>query len=92
MIIPYKKHKTAKEAYEAIKSKLTNNYFDRFKIKGEFKYDSKKMLITAAGTGFTFQLKFKDKEAEGDLELSFLLRPLKSTITSTVEKNLKGVL
>lgn len=92
MIVPYKKHKNAKEAYETIKGRLTESYFKRFKIKGEFKYDSKKMTILAKGTGFTFTLQFKEKEAQGDLEVSLLLRPLKSTILSTVESNLKGVL
>lgn len=90
--IPYKKNKDADSAFETIKKRLTVEYFEQFNVKGKIKADTKKKVITASGTGFTFSLTFKEKEAHGELELSLLLRPFKSKIIPVVEKNLKEVL
>lgn len=90
--IPYKKCKDEDSAFKKVKERLTEEYFERFKVKGKVKADAKKKVIVASGTGFTFTLSFKEKEAQGELELSLLLKPFRSKIVPVVEKNLKEVL
>jgi len=90
--IAYKKTKDATDAFGKIKHLLTEEYFERFKVKGKIKADAKKKIILVTGTGFTFTLTFLEKEVQGTLELSLLLRALKKAILPVVEKNLKDLL
>lgn len=90
--VPYKKTKDAEDAFSKVKHNLTEEYFERFKVKGKIKADAKKKVIVASGSGFTFTLSFKEKEAQGELELSLLLRAFKAAIIPVIEKNLKALL
>lgn len=90
--VPYKKTKDAADAFGKIKHLFTEEYFERFKVKGKIKADAKKKVITASGTGFTFTLSFKEKEAQGELELSLLLKAFRVAIVPVIEKNLKELL
>lgn len=90
--IPYENLSSASEAYEAIKSQITPETLAQWKIKADFDYKSDDLQIVAKGKGFELTVNFTDQAAVVDLELSFLLKPLRGKITSSLESELKKVL
>lgn len=90
--VSYKKTKNADEAYRKAKQKFDQRYFEQFSVKGSIQTDDHLKKFSASGSGFTFSLCFTEKEAQGTLELSLLLRPMKSSIIGMIEKNLKELL
>ncbi|MBL7665703.1 MAG: polyhydroxyalkanoic acid system family protein [Bacteriovoracaceae bacterium] len=89
--IPYKTVKNSKEAFEAIKKNITVEEIEKYKVKAELKYDEDKKIIYASGSGFELVVKFLEKELELDLQLAFLLKPLKSKISDSLEHKFKKV-
>jgi hypothetical protein len=87
--IAYKKSKNAAEAYANVKGAVTKEYIDKFKVSAKIKYDEKKKLIVAEGTGFTLEIGFSDKEVELNLKLSLILRPIKGKVLETLEREIK---
>lgn len=89
--IPYSKQQSSEEAYEAVKKAVTKEAIERFKVKAELNYDPKSKVILANGTGFELKMTFLDNAAELSLNLSFLLKPIKGKVLSSLEKQLKNV-
>ena len=92
MNIPYSKLTNAEEAFAAVKKNLTPEIIAKFQVKADVTYDAAKMLFQATGAGFTLKIYFLDKEAKVDLDVSFLLRPLKGKILHKIEKLLISIL
>lgn len=87
--IDYQTLATRDEAYTKVKSIITSDYIDKFQVKAEIKYDDAQKKMTAKGSGFTLELCFYDKYCDVDLDLSFLLKPLKSKILEKIESQIK---
>ncbi len=87
--IDYSKAKNAAEAYEKGKSVITPDYIKKFQVKADVTCDDSSKKIKAAGSGFTLTLSFHDTYCEADLDLSLILRALKSKILTTVEDQVK---
>ncbi len=83
--IDYKQLANADEAYAKVKTLITPAYIEKFQVKADVKYDDAKKLVTAKGSGFTLTLCFLEKACDVDLDLSFLLKPLKSKILGKIE-------
>lgn len=90
--IDYRQVTNRDDAFAKAKTLITPAYLEKFQVKVDLHVDEAKKTIKATGSGFTLDLKFLDKHAEVDLDLSFLLKPLKSKILEKIqgqiEKNL----
>lgn len=84
--VEYNKVSSKDEAYEAVKKAVTPEMLAKFQVSAELDYKSD--LITAKGKGFKLDMKFDDQSCWFELELSFLLKPLRSKIESSIEKQL----
>lgn len=80
------------EAYSAIKSKVNEEMISKFKVKAAVVADDENQKIIAKGKGFELTLDFLETKLVVDLDLSFLLKPLRSKINSELEKELGRVL
>ncbi len=87
--IDYENLKTSEEAYQKVKTLITPEYIEKFQVKAEIKYDDANKKVSAKGSGFTLILCFYDQHCDVDLDLSFLLKPLKSKILEKVERQIK---
>ncbi len=87
--IDYKQVTNSDEAYTKVKTLITPEYVEKFQVKADVKYDDAKKLVTAKGSGFTLTLCFLPQHCEVDLDLSFLLKPLKSKILEKIEGQIK---
>ena len=83
--IDYKKVNGRDEAYTKVKSVITPEYTQKFQVYADVVYDDEKKVIKSSGKGFTLTLCFFDTYCEADLELSLLLRALKSKIMAKIE-------
>lgn len=91
MKINYDKVTTKEEAYTAAKAAITPELIDRFKVKAEINYDDANSIVSAKGKGFALNISFYDTECEIDLDLSFMLKPIKSKILEGIEKQVKRI-
>ncbi len=90
--IPYKKVTNREDAYKAAKSLLTPEYLEKFQIKFDLSFDDAEKKACAKGSGFLLELLFHEEACQVNLDLSFLLKPLKNSILekvkSQIERNL----
>ncbi|MBC7538329.1 MAG: hypothetical protein H7281_05885 [Bacteriovorax sp.] len=83
--IDYKTVNDRDAAYTKVKSVITPEYTQKFQVKADVAYDDVKKIIKSTGAGFTLTLCFFDTYCEADLELSIILRALKSKILTKIE-------
>jgi hypothetical protein len=83
--IDYKTVNGRDAAYTKVKSVITPEYTQKFQVKADVAYDDIKKIIKSTGSGFTLTLCFFDTYCEADLELSIILRALKSKILTKIE-------
>jgi len=88
----YSNLKSKQDAYNKVCSVITKDYISQFKIKSVITYDESNFTIKAKGKGFTLEIDFNDIECLVNLELSFLLRALKTKILNKVESELVKIL
>jgi len=91
MKISYNKVTSKEEAYSAAKAAITPDLIDRFKVKADINYDDSNSIVSAKGKGFGLDIKFYESECEINLDLSFMLKPLKSKIIEGIEKQVKRI-
>lgn len=87
--IDYSNMKDSSEAYQKVKTLITPEYIEKFQVKADINYDDEKKIVKAKGAGFTLVLCFLDQHCDVDLDLSFLLKPLKSKILEKIERQIK---
>ncbi|MCB9093912.1 MAG: polyhydroxyalkanoic acid system family protein [Halobacteriovoraceae bacterium] len=90
--ISYHNCTTKDEAYESIKTHITPEVLEKYKVSPSFEYDETNKVISAKGSGFSFSIQFQENEAHGTLELSFLLKPLKGKVMESLERQLRKYL
>lgn len=78
-------------AYTAVKQYITPETLEKWKVKADVNYDDGNQKINAKGKGFELSINFLDTEAQAELNLSMLLRPLKGKIEEGLEKQLRRV-
>jgi hypothetical protein len=83
--VNYKNVTNRDEAFTKIKSHITPEYIQKFQVKADVTYDDAKKIVKATGSGFTLTLSFLDTHCDVDLELSLILRALKSKILAKIE-------
>ena len=83
--IDYKNVKNKDEAFLKVKSLITPEYIQKFQVKANVVCDENKKIVTATGSGFTLKLSLNDTNCDVDLELSLILRALKSKILEKIE-------
>lgn len=83
--INYKNVKNQDEAFLKVKSLITPEYIQKFQVKAKVVCDEATKIITASGSGFTLKLSLNDTSCDVDLELSLILRALKSKILEKIE-------
>ena len=88
--VPYANITDKKQGFDAAK-KLIPDVIAKFGVKADTKIDDGSSTIEAKGTGFNASIKFTETEALVKVDLNFLLKPLKSKILETIEKQLKKV-
>ncbi len=88
----YKKVGSKDEAYEKVKSEITPEYVEKFKVKADIDYNDSDKTIKAKGKGFGLDIIFKEDKVELGLDLSFLLKPLKSKILESFERKIEKLL
>ncbi len=87
--INYHKASSSQDAFNKVKSIITPEYIEKFQVKADISYDENNRKVIASGTGFTLELKFLENHCDVDLDLSFLLRPLKGKILEKIEGQIK---
>jgi hypothetical protein len=87
--IEYKQVKSKDEAFQKVKAFITPEYLEKFQVKVDLDFNETKKEAVAKGQGFTLVLKFTETYCDVDLDLSFLLRPLKSKILGKIEHQLE---
>jgi hypothetical protein len=87
--INYEKAKTKEEAFEIVRAKITPDYIKKWKVTAEVTYDESNHKISASGKGFDLSFQFDESGIDIELKVSFLLKPLQSTIRNSVEEQLK---
>ena len=88
--VPYSNISDKKIGFDAAK-KLIPDVIAKFGVKADTKIDEATHTINAKGTGFSANIQFTDTEAVVKVDLNFLLKPLKSKILETIERQLKKV-
>lgn len=83
--IDYKTVTGKDAAYAKVKSVITPEYTQKFQVKADVAYDDAKKIIKSTGKGFTLTLCFFDSHCEAELDLSIILKPLKSKILGKIE-------
>ena len=82
----------APEIYKKIKTKLSG-YLNQGKLKlKDIVFDDRAHEALATGTGFKSKIRCRDGKVIVDLDLNFLLRPLRGQIEDGIRKNLTKVL
>lgn len=89
MKISYQKMTNADEAFAKARSVITPEYIEKFQVKADLHYDDAAKKVMARGTGFTLVLTFLQDHCDLDLDLSFLLKPLKGKIMEKLEAQIK---
>jgi hypothetical protein len=87
--IDYKQITHADQAYAKVKELITPEYISKFQVKADITYDDANKQVSAKGSGFKLDLCFLESHCEVDLDLSFLLKPLKKTILEKIEAQIK---
>lgn len=87
--INYQNMTNADDAFKKVKSIITPEYIEKFQVKADVSYDEVAKKVKAVGTGFTLELGFFPDHCNVDIDLSFLLRPLKSKILEKIEGQIK---
>lgn len=88
--VPYSQITDKKQGYEAAK-KLIPEVIAKFGVSAEVNNDDTTSTLKAKGTGFEAKIEFKETEAVVSVDLGFLLKPFKSKIVETIEKQIKKV-
>jgi hypothetical protein len=87
--IDYKQVTNADEAYKKVKELITPEYIAKFQVKADIAYNDAAKTVTAKGSGFKLDLCFLEQHCDLDLDLSFLLKPLKGKILEKIEGQIK---
>lgn len=88
--VPYAQITDKKVGYDQAK-KIIPEVISKFGVKADVKNDDSNSSLTAKGTGFEAKIQFLEKEAVVNLDLGFLLKPLRGKILETIEKQIKKV-
>ena len=89
MRISYQKAQNKEEAYKLACDQITEEYIEKFKVHAEIHYNESAGEIKATGKGFTLTLDFGDSDVGVNLDLSFMLKPLKGKVLETIENKIK---
>jgi hypothetical protein len=88
----YKQVTNQAEAFTKVKAFITPQYLEKFQIPIDLNFDEDKKIAKATGSGFSLVICFFEDYCDVDLDLSFLLKPLKlkilEKIQSQIERNL----
>ncbi len=87
--IDYTTSTSAQEAYDKVKSAITPEYAQKFQVKADVVYDDENKIIKSTGPGFTLTLSFHGNHCNANLDLSIILRALKSKIMAKVEEQVR---
>lgn len=87
--IPYTQVTSSSEAYNKARQVITPEYIEKFQVKTDLNYDEVAKKVIAKGSGFTLILSFLEDHCDLDLDLSFLLKPLKGKIMEKIEWQIK---
>ena len=87
--VKYKQVKTKDEAFKKVKAFITPEYLEKFQMKIDLDFDEIGKIAKASGNGFTLLIKFYEDYCETDLDLSFLLKPLRGKIMEKVQSQLE---
>ena len=90
--LAYQKASNAHEAFKIIQTNITAETIAKYKVKAELDYDEEAKKIVATGKGFSLTMLFQDDHASLDLDVSFLLKPLKGQILGSLEKQMARIL
>lgn len=87
--IDYSNLTTADDAFKKAKLVITPSYIEKFNVKADVSYDEAKRTVKAKGAGFELDLCFFDNYCDLNVDLSFLLKPLKGKIVEMLEAQIK---
>lgn len=88
--VDYEKVDNKDEAYAKVKEAITPELLEKFQVKAKLDYKDDEIL--ASGKGFDLCMSFTESSCDIKVTLSFLLKPLKGKVLSSIEKQLKRVI
>ncbi len=88
--IPYSQITDRNKGYEEAKRRIPE-VIQKFGVKADVKTDDANHCFSAKGTGFEAKLQFLETECVVNVDLGFLLKPLKGKIMEVIEKQVKKV-
>lgn len=89
--IEYQKTNNATEAKNKVLQSLTPDTFKKFGVKAKVEEISEHE-IKVSGKGFDVIAEFNDSKADISVKLSFLLKPLKNKILSSIEREFAKII
>ena len=87
--VPYQKVSDANEAFNLAKEVVTPEYVAEYNVKADVSFDEGSKIIAAKGKGFDLNILFGDTEAEVNIKLSLILRPVKKSVLVPSEESRK---
>lgn len=87
--IPYANVTNKDEAFGKAKEAITPEMLAKFQVKAEIEYGD--YQAKAKGKGFELTLDFTETSLDVKLDLSFLLKPLKSKVLEGLEKQIRKI-
>lgn len=89
LTVPYNNVSSSAEAFDLAKEVVTPEYVAKYNVKADVSFDESGKTISAKGKGFDLSIYFADKEAEVNIKLSLILRPVKKTVLDAVGRKLE---
>lgn len=89
LTVPYNNVSNADEAFNLAKEVVTPEYVAKYNVKADVSFDEGSKTIAAKGKGFDLSIFFADSQAEVNIKLSLILRPVKKTVLDAVGRKLE---
>lgn len=87
--IPYTNVTNKDEAFTAVKGAVTPELLAKWQVKADITYGD--YVVNAKGKGFELNVLFKEDHCEINVNLAFLLKPLKGKILEGIQKQFTRV-
>lgn len=90
--LSYSNTEGPEHAYEVVRTSITPETIEKFKVKAKFDYRDSDLEIVAKGSGFELNIQFLDDGAHLTLNLSMLFRAFRPKILESLERKLSKVI
>ena len=87
--VQYEKINDATAAFDKVKTNITPETIAKYNVKADLQYLADEKRILAKGSGFQMKMDFMADHVLIDLDLSLFLKPFKTKILESLEKQIR---